>query len=199
MSGIHASGKFISHGHLNLINDFKLLTLQITYLIRSYLVAVASGHGDATAVESRLYGIPVKFQSKFQLVYGVQVGEELLNILSLYLMKIFAVIHGMKAGDVKIVDENTRALYKISGQMAAYLTKINPFWNDVQWENLFYAYTSMVLQSITMHLNNEFNRELDVHERLMHLALTMGDYLADGTVDYIAVTSPQGSTANEFL
>ena len=194
MTGIHASGKFISHGHMNLRNDYKLLALQITYLIRSYLVAVASGHGDAQAIESRLYGIPIKSQSKFQLVYGVQAGEELLNNLSFYLMKVFTVIHGMKAGDVKTVDENTKALYKISGQMAAHLTKINPFWNDVQWENLLYAYTSMILQSITMHLNHEFERELDLHERLLHLGLTMGDYLADGMVDYIVITSSQDST-----
>lgn len=43
------------------------------------------------------------------------------------------------------VDSSVQSLYSNADPVVTYFSRINPFWNEAQWKNLFYTYDSTVI------------------------------------------------------
>jgi len=180
---------FITYGHLNIINDFRLLLTELAYLTRFYIVSVASGFGDAQAVADRLYSLPLKFKAKAELIFGVPLGEELVTLLSNHIINLQILVSALKNGDQATVDSSAQRLYSNADLLAAYFSRINPFWNEGQWRNLFYTYDRTVIEEAIAVMTGDFVRSLDIFDRVLLNALSMADYLANGFIQYLTVKS----------
>ena len=185
---------FISYGHMNMKNDFRLLMTELAYLSRSYIVSVIAGFGNTTAIASRLYSLPIKFKQKAELIFGIPLGEELVNVLSMHVIYLQSFVNALKNGDQANVDESVKQLYKNSDNIAAYYAKINPFWDQTQWKNLLYTYDAMLIEEAVALMSGEYEKDLDIFERSLLDALSMGDYLADGIMQYLLVTCRDTAT-----
>lgn len=195
---IQVQQPLISYGEMNLRNDFKLLALEIAFLTRAYIVAVASGYGDAEAVAKKIYSMPLQYKERLQLIFGLQPAEEFLNLLSRFFVSVFTLVNALKNNDIPNVDASTTGMYKIADDMAAYFTKVNPFWNEIQWKNLLYTYANLTIQELVAFLSGDFEKDLDVHDRLVYLSLIMGDYIAEGILEYLAITQKREPTTQCF-
>lgn len=184
----------ITYGHLNIINDFRLLLTELAYLTRFYIVSVASGFGDAQAVADRLYSLPLKFKAKAELIFGVPLGEELVTLLSNHIINLQILVNALKNGDQATVDASVQRLYSNADLLAAYFSRINPFWNEAQWRNLFYTYDRTVIEEAVAVMTGDYVRSLDIFDRLLLNALSMGDYLASGFIEYLTVKSGAART-----
>ncbi|MBR0597779.1 hypothetical protein [Sinanaerobacter chloroacetimidivorans] len=182
---------FISYGHLNLIKDFRLLLTELAYLTRFYIVSVASDFGDSEALAQRLYNLPMKFLAKAELIFGTPLGEELVNLLSTHIISLQTLVNGLKIGDQASVDAAVQRLYSNADLLAAYFSRINPFWEEAQWRNLFYTYDRTVIDEAIAVMSGDYVRSLEIFDRLMLNALAMGDYLADGFIEYLTATRRQ--------
>ncbi|HYE67771.1 MAG TPA: hypothetical protein VEA58_04120 [Anaerovoracaceae bacterium] len=179
----------ITYGHLNIMNDFRLLLTELAYLTRFYIVSIASGFGDAQAVADRLYQLPLKFKAKAELIFGVPLGEELVTLLSNHFINLQILVDALKSGDQAIVDASVQRLYANADLLAAYFSRINPFWNENQWRSLFYSYDSTVIEEAVAVMTGDYVRSLDIFDRLMLNALAMADYLSAGFINYLTVRS----------
>jgi len=56
----------------------------------------------------------------------------------------------------------------------------HPFWEEMQWKTLLYNYINLVIQDAVALDSREFDKELDIFERMLLASLAMGDYLGDG-------------------
>lgn len=95
----------------------------------------------------------------------------------------------LKTGDQATVDASVQRLYSNADLLAAYFSRINPFWNESQWRNLFYTYDRTVIEEAVAVMTGDYVRSLDVFDRLLLNALSMGDYLAEGFIEYLTVKS----------
>lgn len=175
----------ISYAYVNLIKDFRLLMTQLAYLTRSYMVSVFSGFGNADATADRLYNLPNKFKEKAELIFGTPLSEEFLHLLSLHVLYIQKLVEAMKNGDNDSANYYTQRLYQNAGDIAAYYAKINPFWDETQWKNLLNTYINLVIQEAVALGSGDYEKELDIFDRLLIAALAMGDYQAEGFIQYI--------------
>jgi len=117
--------------------------------------------------------------------YSIQPAEEFLNLLSRYFVSVFTLVNALKNGDRPNVDASTVQMYKIADDMAVYFTKVNPFWNEVQWKNLLYTYDNLIIQEAVAFLSGDFEKDLDMHDRLEYHSLILGDYIAYGILQYL--------------
>jgi hypothetical protein len=175
----------ISYAYVNLIKDFRLLMTQLAYLTRSYMVSVFSGFGNAVATANRLYNLPNKFKEKAELIFGTPLSEEFLELLSLHVLYIQKLVEAMKNRDNDSANYYTQRLYQNAGDIAAYYAKINPFWDETQWKTLLDNYISLVIQEAVALGTGDYEKELDIFDRLIIAALAMGDYQAEGFIQYI--------------
>lgn len=184
----------ITYGHMNLILDLRQLMTELAYLTRFYIVSVASGFGDAQIVAERLYALPLKFKAKAELIFGTPLGEELVTLLSNYVINLQILVNAMKTGDQSAADAGAQRLHSNSDQLSAYFARINPFWSESQWRNLFYTFDRTVIEQAITIMNGLYARSLDAFDRLLLSALSMADYLANGFIQYLTVRGGQRAT-----
>jgi hypothetical protein len=173
-----------------MINDLRGLWGEMVIWMRSYISAVAAGYPNSGAIADRIYRIPVDFHDRFRLVFGNQPAQDFLTLLSMNVILTEAIVTAMKNGDAQMVNANTVALYKNADDLSGLLRQINPFWSDVQWRNLLYTYIGMTLQEAVALLSGDFARDIDVFDRLMSHSQLLGDYMANGIIQYLVVSKP---------
>jgi len=171
--------------YINLVKDFRLLMTQLAYLTRAYFVAVFSGFGNAEQTANRLYHLPNSFQEKAELIFGTPLSEEFLNLLSLHVTYIQLLANALQSGNEEAVNYSAQQLYQNAANISEYYAKINPFWDEAQWKTLLYNYVGMAIQDAVALAARDFERDLDVFDRMLLSALLMGDYLAEGFFQYI--------------
>lgn len=172
--------------YINLIKDFRYLMSQMAYLTKAYFTAVFSGYGNADAIANRLYDLPNSFKVKAELVFGKQLSEEFLNLMSLHIVYLQSLAHALMSGDQTTANYTTKQLYGNAEDMAAQYGKVNPFWNEKQWKTLLYNYTGMLIQYAVALASKDFEKDLDIFDRMLLSALLIGDYQADGFMQYVS-------------
>lgn len=181
----------LSYSYLNLVKSTRNLMAQLAYLTRIYFAATFSGFGNAEAVARKLYSLPKRFQEKAELIFGAPLSEEFLSLLSLHVQYIQGIANAMATGNQDVANYYTQLLYQNADGIASHYAKMNPFWDEMQWKTLIYNYINLVLQDAVALGSRNFDKELDIFERMLLAALAMGDYQADGLYQYMTSTHVQ--------
>lgn len=184
----------ISLGELNIIKDMKLVATQLTYLTRFYMVARITNIYESQYVAQRLYQLPLNLYEKLIMILGYLNSIGLLNLLSLYSIKIEAIIDAILSGDTAAIETSMNDLYQFSDQLADYLASINPFWSKEKWKDLFYSYNNHLIDEATAlkaegtGISEEPQASLPIFEEMLQAAWSMGDYLAEGLIQYVTTS-----------
>lgn len=177
----------ISYGYMNLRDDMRLLMTQLAYLSQAYMVSAFSGYGNSEAVARKLYDLPLKFKAKAELIFGIPLGEELVTLLSLHVVHLQSLVNALIKNDMAAAEYSAQQLCQNGNDISAYYARINPFWDEDQWRSLQNTYCQTLVEEAYALKAGDFERELDVFDRLLFHALQMGDYLADGIIQYLTV------------
>ena len=177
-----------SQAYINLIKESRFGMTQLAYMTREYLVAVFSGFGNAEAIANRLYSLPTQLHEKTQLIFGVPASEELTHLLSMHVAYVISLANALLIGDQAAADYSVRQLYQNADDIAALYAKINPFWSETEMRALFYNYNSLMIQDAIALASRDFEKDMDIFDRMLLSALLMGDYHAEGLLEYIMAT-----------
>lgn len=175
----------ITYGQMNLIFHIRNLWREMATWTRAYLISRTTGMGSPEEVFNRLYRIPREFGNLLQLILGNQIAEQYVQFLSLQLVLIREIIDAQIAGDVDLVNEKVRQLYANAEERVNFITSANPFWDEAVVRNFIYTYHQYTLDEITAFLTGEYQMSIDIYDRLLQLADSIGDYFAQGLFNYI--------------
>ncbi|HWQ77207.1 MAG TPA: hypothetical protein VN381_00175 [Anaerovoracaceae bacterium] len=177
-----------SFAYINMLKDYRFLMTQLAYLTREYYIAMFSGFGNAEAIARRLYAIPGQFQEKAELIFGTPLSEEFMNLLSMHVAYVRLLTESLINGDQAAIDYSVQLLYKNATEISAHYARANPFWDEAKWNTLLSNYISMLIQDATALAARNFERELNIFDRMLLAALFMGDYQTDGFFEYLTAT-----------
>lgn len=187
----------ISYGQMNMQNDCRTLAAQMCILSRSYVASVASGFGNQAEIALRLYGLPMHVIHKLQFVFGAASMNGFLHLLQMHVIHLVTLINSMKAEDRANIDASTALLYSNANEISDRFAGMNPFWDRTRWRNLLNGYIAMSIDEAISLMTSKYERNLDICDRLLHHALSMGDYMAAGMIQYLSLT--QRSTGIQRL
>jgi cytochrome c biogenesis factor len=182
---------YVSYTYLNLVKDFRLLMTQLAYLTRSYFASVYSGFGNAQSIADHLNELPIRFKEKAELIFGTPLSEEFMNLLSIYVVYIQSLAQALYSNDQAAADSSVRKLYQTTDELAAQYAKMNPFWSEQQWKTLLYNFINLVIQDAVALRSRDYDKDMDIYDRMLLAALAMGDYQADGLYQYITAAGRQ--------
>lgn len=174
-------------GQMNLIFNIRTVWMLMALWTRAFLFSVATGLGNLNVVAEKLYNIPDDLHNILRLVFPDGEAQNILNLLSLFIINLQNAMLGLKNGDQASVDASTVNLYQISADLSNYLNQVNPFWSEVQWRNLLDTYISLALQEATALMSGNYTRDIELFDRLVNQAILLGDYMADGLIQYLAL------------
>ena len=184
----------ITYGQMNIIFQARNLWRELVVWSRVYLISRIAGIGITEDVFNRIYRIPLEFGSITRLVFGNQAADVTIQQLSATVVLFRQLVDAMIAGDDDAASVIVQELYKNADERAAYLASINPFWDETQWKYLIYTFYNYSFQEITSLLAGD-PRNIDLFDRFLLYADSMGDYFSQGLFNYIAntqnATTPQ--------
>jgi len=73
-------------------------------------------------------------------------------------------------------------LYQSADSLARFFAQINIYWDEGQWKNLLYQYVRMKIEEIVAIASNDFQKEVEVYDRVEDLTAIMGNYMARGII-----------------
>jgi DNA uptake protein ComE-like DNA-binding protein len=133
----------------------------------------------------------VQISALLQLVFGQEPSAGFTNLLSRHIVTMEQVILAQKKGDAQAVNENTQLLYQINQEIANYLEKVNPFWVPPQWRNLLDYYVNLTLNESTAMLSGNYASDVQLFDRIQYQTLLIGDYMANGIIQYLSIRGIQ--------
>ena len=179
------SNGYITYGQMNIINDFRMLWTEIAIWIRSFMVSTITEFSDSKAISDRLYRIADDFKDKLQPFFGMEVAENLHQLLLWYIINIQTMITALYHKDPITVDSAVTSLYRISDELSTYLATINPFWSKEQWESLLNGLNEMIIAEEIALIGSEYEREIGIRDRIFRQARLLGDYMAAGVMHFL--------------
>lgn len=178
-----------SYEQANLINAFRTIMSKMTYLIRFYVVESITGLGNPEATYNEILMLPLE---KSQLVITIPgFTGDFPQVALAYLAEMRILIDGMVSGDQAKADESIRRLYELSDETAKILAELSPYWEEEKWRDLLYRYNRCLVAEIIAVKEGDFNQALNIFEALMGIALTAGDYYAEGFIHFFPEDQPQ--------
>ncbi len=178
--------QYITYGQMNLINDFRTLWRDLVIWMRSYMVSAITGFSNLPAIVNRLYRIPQTLNDKLIPFFGEVNSEEAAHLMLMYIVSAQALINAQIGKDQAAADQAARDLYRYGEELAAAFARLSPFWSKEMWQYLLSSLTNMGIQEAMALLNQEYELELDIRDRILRHALILGDYTASGVINYLA-------------
>jgi len=156
--------------------------------IRAYFESIYAGYGNQEAVKEKLYRVPVNFNNIFRVIFGKQIADTYSGLISDFIRTVEALVMAQMNGDTVGIEEAAKQLYQNVDQRAAFLSQINPFWQESEWKRLFYPFVHMTIEESDTFFNKEYVRNIEVYDRLLNHTSEMGDYYSNGLFKYLTYT-----------
>ena len=122
---------------VNLMNLFRKLWEQHIMWTRSFIISVASDLKDLDLVTKRLLENPVDFANVLRQYYGDNIAIQFQNLFTEHLLIAGDLVKAAKAGNNAEVESLRKKWYENAAQIASFLAKINPHWDEEEWKHMF--------------------------------------------------------------
>ncbi len=164
------------------ISAFQRLWTELAMFMRAYINTAIEGSPRAEINAQRLLEVSSDFRSAFFVFYGPEFADDFNNLLTNFIAKSTNVIQGFLANDQELVNASVRSWYSDAEALASFLARINTSWDEFQWRSLLTLYIQLKIQMITLMVAGEYQREMQIYDRVLDLTNTMGSYMASGLI-----------------
>lgn len=70
----------------------------------------------------------------------------------------------------------------IADKVAAYLARINIYWDEEQWKYLLYKFIKLRIDLINSIINNQWDVGFELQDRIDDIIIVMANYMARGII-----------------
>lgn len=180
-------GQCITNDQLNTIYRIKMFGYELVSMIRNYMLTRYMGLGSQAEefFYSVLKQVGLDFGNALRKIFGDKITEDYLQLFYTYFELIDAFITAQMEGNEDEIRRITQLLYQNTGDRAAFLAAINPFWDQTVWENRLYSSLRNTIDESITFLTGDYARNIDIFNTLLIQAEGAGDYTVQGLLNYI--------------
>ncbi|MGM9635764.1 MAG: acetylglutamate kinase [Candidatus Avispirillum sp.] len=165
-----------------LMNRLRLLWEQHVYWTRFFIISTAADLGDLKAVTDRLLQNPKDFADLFAPFYGNRAAQRLEELLTEHLLIAADLVNAAKKGEAESIDEIRRKWYDNADEIACFLSGLNRYWDESEWQSMLYSHLEMTEEEAVLRLQGDYEADIKTFERIEAEALQMADYMFCGIV-----------------
>lgn len=184
----------ITPAEMNLIFRARMIWRDLATWLRAYMISLYGNIGNVDAINQRLYKIPVQYGNIFRLFFGDQITEQLIFFVKQYIALYQSLFIALLNNDVESVNKYTQQLYQNIEARAGLFSTVNPYWNENEIASLITSFTNMNVEAAKSLLRGEYNKSIDVFDRLLSYTTVMGDFLSEGLLNYLLYTQQPQQT-----
>ncbi|MDF2657143.1 MAG: hypothetical protein K0R19_3617 [Bacillota bacterium] len=177
---------------MNFIFRARMLWRDLATWLRAYKVSLYGGVGNSESLSQRLYQIPLEYGNMLRVFVGDEATEKYINLLSQYIILLQSLFIAQINNDVNLIDDLTKQIYRNTKERAALFAQMNPYWSQSEWITLMNAFTQMQIEEATTFLTQDYDRNIEIFDRILSLTTIMGDYFSEG-LTFFFMLNPYGS------
>ncbi len=175
--------KCITRTELEIIKRFRLLWNQHSEWTRMAITAIVLMLPNEEETVNRLLRNPKDFGMTFSLFYGDKIGNQFSDLLTEHLVLAADLVKAILAGNTELANEINTRWYKNAEEIAVFLSKINPFWSEAEWKDMYFTHLQLVANEAMTLINKEYQKNVDDYDVLEVQAMEMADMMSKGIID----------------
>jgi hypothetical protein len=172
----------VTYEQLNALITFQKLWSQLSMWLRSLLISTVENLDNKEAVTYQLYKIPTDFYNTFRVFYGPLISQQFLNLLNSLITSTRTLIESLQSGNDESVNSAVSQMYSTADELAAFLARINVYWDEAQWKNLLHQFVRLLIDEIIAMISGNYEQEILIFNRMDDLTDIMGSYMARGII-----------------
>lgn len=172
----------ISRKALLLNHQMRLLWGQHVYWTRLFISGTIFDSPDVKVTEERLLRNPKDFAEALAPFYGKEAAAEFEKLFTDHLAIAGELVGAAKAGNEEKVAAERKLWYENADQIAAFLARLNPYWLEERWREMFYRHLEMTEQEAVDFILGDYAASVAVFERIEQEAMEMADVMTGGIV-----------------
>ena len=172
----------ISEKAVNLQNVIRMLWEQHIVWTRLTILNIIKDLPEVNLVTNRLLRNPIDFKEVLKSVYGDEVASQFSNLFKNHLIIAAQLVKAAKAGDNKAAADAEKMWYANANEIAAFLSRINPYWSKEDWKTMLYEHLRMTKSEAVNILTNNYDESIKEYDEIEKQALSMADVMAAGIV-----------------
>lgn len=165
-----------------LSNHMRLLWEHHVYWTRMTILSMAFGLPDMEAVTNRLLRNPKDFEVVLRPFYGEDISSKFAELLTSHLTIAAELVKAAKTNDSAAAADAEKRWYANADQIAAFLSSINPYWSEQDWQKMLYNHLAMTKTEAVDILTQKYEDSINVFENIEQEALEMADMMTQGIV-----------------
>lgn len=167
----------ITFEQFNILNNLISMWQRYVMWSRALFLAWKDSSANLSAVQGRVYQIPMDFYNTLRVFYGERLAEQFLNAFRGYAVTKQNLMGSMIGKDEEAVRYFAQELYRRADEIAANLSQI-PYWREDYWKTLLYQDVSMSIAEFRAGLTGDHEMEISIFERMLLNAADIGGYMA---------------------
>ena len=144
------------------------------------MISTAAGLDNLEPVTGRLMQNPGDMADVIRRFYGAQTADTFQKLFTEHLSIAGDLVNAAKAGDTAKAAALEEKWYDNADETAAFLAKINPYWDKRQWQALLHDHLQMTKQEALHRLAGEYAEDIRIYDRIENEALQMADDMTRG-------------------
>lgn len=175
---------------MNFIFRARMLWRDLATWLMAYMVSLYGGVGNTEALSNRLYNVPIEYGNILRSYFGEQITGEYMNLIVQYIALLQSFFVAQINNDVNLMNSLTQQIYQNVDTSADFLAKINPYWSKSEWVSLLSAFTSTHIEEARTLLTQNYERNVDIFDRILAQTNIIGDYFSQGLTYYFTLNQP---------
>lgn len=150
---------------------------------RSFIISATRNLDDREFVTRRLLLNPQDFAAVFNQFYGPWTAQKLSCLLTKHLLIATDIVSvGLSGIPIPTIQDLQRQFYQNAGQIAAFLSRLNPHWNEKIWRGMLYNHNGLVELAAGLVASAQYDLEVEMFAEIEDQALRMADYMTEGII-----------------
>lgn len=189
----------ITYDQMMILIDFQKLWFKIAVWVRIYIRAAIYNTPNKEAVTDYLLEIPNEAYSIFTRYYSSKEADTIKELLTAFIEAIMETIEAMRYGNEVLINSKISKLYQSANKMSSYLASINEYWDEEEWQNLFYKYISIKIDEVNAVINDDYEEEIRLYNMVEDVNYSMAEYMAEGIIYLINKEAQNNSVIKKIL
>lgn len=114
--------------------------------------------------------------------YGENIAAAFAELFTRHLTIASELVRAAKAGDIAAAADAERRWYANADEIAAFLSRINPYWSVQEWQKMLYDHLAMTKAEAVAILTQKYEDGINIFERIEQEALVMADAMTQGLI-----------------
>lgn len=168
---------------VNILLKFQNLWIEIVHWVRSYYHTVFGNLPEQRSIGSRLFvELPTDQYNEFKKYFNEEEAQEFGDISSRFITINWQLANAYKSKDKISMDLITAEYYRMADEFAAFLARVNKYYDEAQLKALFYDHIRHKINEIIALINGDYDLEMKIFGELSDTAASIGIYLALGII-----------------